>query len=240
MAEASTFTTRLNLEKPDPSQEVDITVINGNMDKIDAAQAPIAVGADVVPPNSQLYNGAMVVETPNGKFWLAKTSGGGFAKASPTNSNLVTDDSGRIGYRAERFILLDRADGASVPSNAGAWQLFSNGSLAWSSGGIGTGSGGFICPQNGIWRIEASLALLATASGNLGMGIGIGGSTPANGYIEQDEAIVGRYRHFNVSVLTKIPSSQVVAIYAINGTGAACTAAGYRLSASLISAQFPS
>jgi hypothetical protein len=238
MAEASTFTTRLNLEKPDPSQEVDIDVINANMDKIDAAQAPIAVGTDVVPSNSALYNGALVIETPNGKYWFAKTSGGGFTKASPANSNLVTDDIGRVAYRAERFILLDRADGASVPTAGGAWQLFSNGSLAWSSGGIGTGSGGFICPQNGIWRIEASLALLATAGGNLGMGIGING-TPNNGYIEQDEAIVGRYRHFNVSVLTKIPSSQVVAVYAINGTGASCTAAGYRLSASLISNQFP-
>lgn len=245
MAEASTFTGRLNLEKPDPSQEVDITKINANMDKIDTAQAPLYVSPDVVPPNSSLYNGAIVAES-GGKIWLAKPSGGGFTKLSPTGSNVVTDDSGRIGYRKEYFALLGRADGFSVPSSS-SWQQVNGGSLTWMvpNPGWGSGSGGVFIPSpaQGIWRINASLSLLVASGAGTMMGMGISvsdGVAPGADYLVRNPCGAGAYNTFNVSVLTKIAAGNLVSIWALQNSGVSATAAGFRLTLELASLQYPS
>lgn len=82
----SSLTTRLSLTKPAGVEAIDITVLNTDFDQIDYAVGVILVNAGVTPPNSALFDGAVVQEKVTGLQWTAvKNGGGGFDKLYNTS-----------------------------------------------------------------------------------------------------------------------------------------------------------
>lgn len=78
----STLTTRLGLIKPTDPEPIDVLTLDANFDALDAAVGVILVNAGVTPPNSQLFDGAVVKEKGTGIVWVAqKNGGGGYDKA---------------------------------------------------------------------------------------------------------------------------------------------------------------
>src|SRR6185503_6900096 len=69
------------LLKPDPTDIVDVVnQINANYDKIDQWAGTILVNDGVTPPNSALFDGAIVKEKTSGQVWVAQWNGTGYDK----------------------------------------------------------------------------------------------------------------------------------------------------------------
>ena len=87
----STVTTRLGLIKPAGTEQVDVALLNANADQIDYTSGVILVNAGVVPPNSSLFDGAVVMEKTTGVMWVAvKNGSGGFDRYyQPTSPNVT-------------------------------------------------------------------------------------------------------------------------------------------------------
>lgn len=74
---ATTATARVGLVKPDDDEDQDVSVLDGNLDAIDARLGTILVNAGVTPPNASLYDGALVKEKTSGIVWCAEKNVGG-------------------------------------------------------------------------------------------------------------------------------------------------------------------
>lgn len=78
----STVTTRLGMTKQAGGEQIDVDLLNADLDLIDTNIGVLLVNAGVTPPNSSLYDGAVVKEKTTGICWIAqKNGGGGFDKA---------------------------------------------------------------------------------------------------------------------------------------------------------------
>lgn len=77
----ATFTTRLALTKPADPEAVDVSVLNADLDLIDYGIGAIIVNPGVTPPNTSLFDGAIIKERGlSGLVWIAEKNGGGYNK----------------------------------------------------------------------------------------------------------------------------------------------------------------
>jgi|SRR5580765_6995070 hypothetical protein len=78
----TTYTTRLQLAKPDENEYQVVGVINNNSDALDKLIGARMVAANVIPPANELYDGLVVNERDTGKSWVASSNGsGGYDRA---------------------------------------------------------------------------------------------------------------------------------------------------------------
>ena len=74
----STLTTRLALVKATDPEAVDVSILNANFDQIDYTSGAILVNPGVTPPNTALFDGAVIKERGSqGRVWVAEKNGGG-------------------------------------------------------------------------------------------------------------------------------------------------------------------
>ena len=79
----STNTARLGLIKPAGADPQDVSQLNGNFDTLDKMAGFIMVNDGVTPPNTDLFDGAVVKEKTSGKVWVAQWNGTSYDKKYP-------------------------------------------------------------------------------------------------------------------------------------------------------------
>lgn len=72
----STLTSRLGLTKPVDAEPQDVATLDVNFDRLDQSIGVILVNDGVTPPNSQLFDGAIVKEKTSGLVWVAQKNAG--------------------------------------------------------------------------------------------------------------------------------------------------------------------
>lgn len=136
-------TTRVGLIKPAGGEPMSVDDLNTNSDTVDKRLGTIQVNPGVIPPSTDLYDGALVAEKTTGFVWRAESNGsGGFNRkwvSVPTSWGEVT----RSGQS-----IVNQATGVPVLGNGSAT---SQG--GWTTLGSGIGASGLRPAIKGLYLI---------------------------------------------------------------------------------------
>jgi len=157
----SDATSRLGLILPAGGEDIDVNDINNNSLKIDKSIGAFLVNPGVIPPDADLYDGAMVAEKTTGIVWMAQKSGSAFIRrpfiypwrAAGRGQNLQT---GVPNDRTMRIAQINTTLGTQINSTGALRQLQ-------------TDNFTIDLPVRGVYRVEAIM--------NWGVGAGAAGSS---------------------------------------------------------------
>lgn len=216
-------TTRLGLSKAAGNEPRAVGPLNVNFDKIDTNIGAIVVAAGVTPPDSALFDGAIVKEQTTGRVWIAdKNVGGTFTKRWVLNPWFFSG-------RTQNFGVNDTA-----AYNAGYGVADPNCVNATYANVV---AGELVLPFDGIYNIRLSHYWVANAAGFRRLVPKIAGVSDADYYISDttvNAATLGASTTVVVFLNRFFAAGTTISTFAYQTSGGTLTMLANHIAATLV------